>query len=88
MPDVADDPGAYQQPDEEDDSFSSNDDFPINDYFTLALDLLAHKRREKEADGMNVVFQEIEEQRKVSLKGFSTSKIFQLTSFLKKIMTV
>jgi hypothetical protein len=63
---VADDPGAYQQPDEEDDSFSINDDFPINDEFTLALDLLAHKRREKEADGMNVVFQEIEEQRKVS----------------------
>ena len=64
--DVADDPSAYQAPDDEDDNFPSNDDFPINDDFTLALDLLAYKRREKEADGMNVVFQEIEEQRKAS----------------------
>jgi hypothetical protein len=30
--------------------------------------LLAHKRREKEADGMNFVFQEIEEQRKVTYR--------------------
>ncbi len=85
---MADDPGAYQHPDEEDDNFSNNDDFlinddftinddfSINDDFTLALDLLAHKRREKEADGMNVVFQEIEEQRKVSLLGFPRCKSF------------
>lgn len=63
--DVADDPSVYQHPEEDDDSYSNNDDEPINDDFRLALDVLAKQRREKEADGMNVVFQEIEEQRKV-----------------------
>ena len=69
--DVADDPHAYQQPEEDDEVSSNNDDSTNNDDlskdddFTRALDLLAQKRREKEADGMNHVFKEIEEQRKV-----------------------
>lgn len=70
LSDVADDPQAYQQPEEDDDIVSSNDD--SKDEFTRALDLLVQQRREKEADGMNSVFREIEEQKKVTNTAYST----------------
>jgi hypothetical protein len=78
LEDVADDPQAYQLPDEEDDvvatnndDIGSNDDIVSKDDFTRALDVLVQRRRESEADGMNHVFREIEEQRKVSMRNIA-----------------